>query len=157
MRAPFCFLWILLIITACSPSSELEGPFKVMRIIDGDTILINTNEKIRLSGIDTPEKEECHFQESKSRLEELILNKNIFLERDYTNKGRYGRLLRYVHLKNTEINSLMVLEGYAQVYDKYAYDTKKYSHLKKLEITPRELKRGVWSCQETIILTQQSL
>ena len=141
-----CYLIsILLIFTACT-SSELDGPFKVMRVIDGDTILINTNEKIRLSGINTPEKDECHFQESKSRLEELILNKEIFLEKDYSDKGRYGRLLRYVHIENREINSLMVLEGQARVYDKYAYDTKKYSKLKKLEIIAKKSKKGVWAC-----------
>tara|TARA_Y100000310_G_scaffold342902_1_gene448156 strand:- start:1604 stop:2065 length:462 start_codon:yes stop_codon:yes gene_type:complete len=145
---------LLLIFTACNHSYEIEGPFKVVRVIDGDTILINTNEKIRLSGIDTPEKDECHFQESKSRLEGLILNKEIFLERDYSNKGRYGRLLRYVHLGDLEINSLMVSEGQARVHDKYAYDTKKYSQLKKLELRPSKLKKGVWSCKETTTSNQ---
>jgi micrococcal nuclease len=152
MKIKFLIL-ISLFLVSCT-SSELEGPFKVVRVIDGDTILINTNEKIRLSGIDTPEKEECHFQESKSRLEELILNKEIFLEKDYSNKGRYGRLLRYVHLEDLEINSLMVSEGYAKVNDKYAHDTKKYSQLKKLELKPRKLKKGVWSCKETTISNQ---
>ncbi len=142
------YLIILLLLTSCTPSSNLEGPFKVIDVIDGDTLKLNTTEKVRLSGINTPEKKECHYQESKDKLKELTLKKEIFLEKDYTNKGKYGRLLRYVHTKDQDINKNLVLNGYARVYDKYAYDTKKYKELKELEHKARLQNLGVWACKE---------
>jgi micrococcal nuclease len=145
------YLLLLLILTSCSPSSNLDGPFLVIDVIDGDTLKIDSLEKIRLSGINTPEKKECHYQESKEKLNELVFNKSIYLEKDYTNKGRYGRLLRYIHTKDQDINKFLVLHGYAKVYDKYAYDTKKYKELKELEHIARLQKLGVWTCKETII------
>ena len=144
------YFLLLLLLTSCTPSSNLDGPFRVIKVIDGDTLKLNTTEKIRLSGINTPEKKECHYQESKDKLTELTLNKEIYLEEDYTNKGKYGRLLRYIHTKDQDINNYLVLEGYARVYDKYAYDTKKYKELKELEHKARLQKVGVWACKETV-------
>ena len=118
------YVLLLLFLTSCTPSSNLEGPFRVIDVIDGDTLKLNTSEKVRLSGINTPEKKECHYQESKDQLTKLVLMKEVYLEEDYTNKGKYGRLLRYIHTKNQDINKHLVLNGYAKVYDKYAYDTK---------------------------------
>jgi len=145
------YLILLLFLTSCTPSSNLDGPYLVIDVIDGDTLKIETSEKIRLSGINTPEKKECYYQEAKDKLTELTLNKTIYLEKDYTNKGRYGRLLRYIHTKDQDINKYLVLNGYARVYDKYAYDTKKYKELKELEHKARLQKLGVWTCNETII------
>lgn len=145
------YLLLLILLTSCTPSSHLEGPFTVIDVIDGDTIKIGSLEKIRLSGINTPEKKECHYQESKDKLNELVFNKSIYLEKDYTNQGRYGRLLRYVHTDNEDINKFLVLNGYAKVYDKYAYDTKKYKEFKELEHKARLQNLGVWTCKETII------
>mgnify|MGYP006424172801 FL=1 len=76
------YLLLLLVLTSCTPSSELDGPFLVIDVIDGDTLKIDSLEKIRLSGINTPEKKECHYQESKEKLNELVSNKSIYLEKD---------------------------------------------------------------------------
>ncbi len=141
---------LLLILTACTPSDELQGPFLVTKVIDGDTLEINTTERIRLSGINSPETGECYYQEAKDRLTKLILNKEIFLERDYTNKDKYKRLLRYIHLNNREINSQLIQEGYVKVYDKYASDTKKYTKLKEIEATAKSNSLGVWSCKDPL-------
>lgn len=137
---------LLLLMVACTPSNHLDGPFNVTRVIDGDTIVINTGEKVRLSGINTPEKKECYYEEAKNKLSDLVYGKKIYLERDYSNKGKYGRLLRYVHMNGKDINFILVREGYAKVYDKYAYDTKKYKEMKKEELNARNTKLGVWSC-----------
>ena len=141
---------LLILLTACTPTNELEGPFIVTKVIDGDTIEIDTQERIRLSGINSPETGECYYQEAKDRLTELILNKNIYLERDYTNKDKYKRLLRYIHLNNKEINSQLVKEGYVKVYDKYASDTKKYTQLKEIEKTAISNSLGVWNCKDLL-------
>jgi len=139
-------LLLLIFITACT--SNLEGPYKVTKVIDGDTIEIQAGEKVRLSGINSPESGECYYEQAKTKLENLIMDKEIYLERDKTNKGKYGRLLRYIHYKKTEINSLLVREGYAKVYDKYSYDTKKYKQLKQNESIAISKKLGVWKCKD---------
>lgn len=143
-------LIILIFISGCTAYTiyePKEGPFKVIKIIDGDTVDLNNSERVRLSGIDTPEIGECYYKEAKNKLEDLILNKDVFLERDISDKGRYGRLLRYIYVNNLLINSFLVKEGYAKVHDKYDYDIKLYKELKEVESTAKNNKLGVWGCK----------
>jgi len=88
----------------------------VTKIIDGDTLDIQDGTRIRLIGINTPEKGQPCFEEATERLEELVLGKEVCLERDKTDKGVYGRLLRHIFLDNTNINLLLVKDGLAHVY-----------------------------------------
>ena len=147
----FIIVLILLIfingcITGNFVSEEKEGPFKVTNVVDGDTLDLNNSERIRLSGINTPETGECYYQEAKERLEELVLNKDVTLEKDISDAGKYGRLLRYIYVNNLFVNSLLVEEGYARVYDKYKDDTKKYGELKDVEIIAKNNNLGIWGC-----------
>ena len=139
----------IILVSGCItvPSNSLEGPFLVTKVADGDTLTLNTTEKIRLSGIDTAEKDNCYYAEAKSRLTDLTLQKEVFLEKDITNRDKYRRLLRYVYLNNTNVNFLLVQEGYAQVYDKYSYDTKYYLKLKEIEAPAKEQRLGIWNCE----------
>ena len=150
------FIFILLtlfLISGCTtgnvtytPDTQKEGPYKVIKVVDGDTLDINTSERIRFSGINTPETGECYYQEAKNKLAELVLNKDIFLEKDISDTGKYGRLLRYVYIDDLLVNSFLVENGYAKVYDKYSYDTKRYDELKAVETIAIKNKLGVWSC-----------
>jgi micrococcal nuclease len=147
-------IFLLILISGCSITGEtiletqLEGPFIVTNVVDGDTVDLNNTERIRLSGINTPETGECYYQEAKDKLKELVLNKEVFLEKDISNKGNYGRLLRYIHIEKEIANDILVIEGYAKVYDKYKSDTKRYSQLKKLEALAIQNNLGVWSCKD---------
>ena len=128
---------------------ELEGPFSVTKVVDGDTLDLNNNQRIRMSGINTPETGECYYQEAKDKLADLILHKEVYIEKDRSDKDKYGRMLRYVYLNDTElilVNGVLVENGFARVYDKYKSDTRRYSQLKKLEDIAVEDKIGVWSC-----------
>ena len=73
-----------------------EGPFLVVKVTDGDTIDLSNGETVRFSGINTPEKGECYYNEAKQALTELVLDKEVFIERDMTNKDKYNRLLRSI-------------------------------------------------------------
>jgi len=141
-------LIILLIILLAGCTDKLEGPYKVIKVIDGDTIDLNNSRRIRFSGINTPETGECYYQEAKDKLESLILDKDVFLEKDRSDSGKYGRLLRYVYLENILVNSFLVENGYARVFDKYAHDTKKYDELKILESKAKNNNFGIWSCSD---------
>lgn len=147
-------LIFLILISGCTSGNvvkeiKFEGPFSVTNVIDGDTFDINTSERVRLSGINTPETGECYYQEAKNKLISLVLNKIIYLEQDKDNIDKYGRLLRYVYVNNTSINRLLVESGYAKVFDKYNETTKRYEEYKFYEYKAIEQNLGVWNCEKT--------
>lgn len=145
-------LFLLILLTSCTTgnvvlqNTEKEGPFLVINTVDGDTLDINSSERIRMSGINTPEKGDCYYQEAKDKLRELTLNKEVYLEHDITNKDKYGRILRYIYQDGKLVNSILVEEGYARVFDKYKNDTKRYLQLKRVEDTAIKSNLGVWNC-----------
>ena len=101
MKKPFIILILAaLLISSCTPTGQtikeeilvLDGPHLIINVVDGDTadVLINNKkERIRFSGINTPETGECYYQEAKERLEKLILDEYVYLEKDLTNKDKY--------------------------------------------------------------------
>ena len=88
-------------------SSDPDGRASVVRVIDGDTIVVQvggTEEHVRLIGIDTPETHkpgtpvECFGPEASAHLAELIPpGTRVRLERDRDTRDVYGRLLAYVY------------------------------------------------------------
>jgi micrococcal nuclease len=131
VRAPALILLVLsLTVTACGgdPSpSEPAGEATVVRVVDGDTIVVRLaggEEHVRLLGIDTPESVdprspvECFGEEASRRAQELLpAGSTVRLERDVEARDRYDRLLAYVHRADDElfVNLAMVEEGYATV------------------------------------------
>lgn len=83
----------------------------VTKVIDGDTVIIEEKYKIRLLGIDADELKEPCYEVAKSRLKELILNKQVILEKDQTDMDQYRRFLRYIFLDNQNINLQLIKEG----------------------------------------------
>lgn len=74
---------------------------KVEKVIDGDTIYSNKNEKIRIIGINTPEtgkKQEKLGKEAKKFAEKVLKGRKVYLEKDLDKTDQYGRELRYVWL-----------------------------------------------------------
>lgn len=91
--------------------------FNVTKVIDGDTIDIETGERVRLICIDTPEYYQNYYNEATEFLEDLILGKEVKLVKDVSEVGKYGRLVRYVYLRDgTFVNELIVKEGHGEVY-----------------------------------------
>jgi len=85
----------------------------VTKVIDGDTFLIEGGYPVRILGIDTDERGyPCYFS-AKERLEELILNKKVRLEKGSEDLDKYCRYLRYVFLKNENIGEKLLTEGLA--------------------------------------------
>jgi micrococcal nuclease len=108
-------------INSCSSYPELPDGAKklVTKIIDGDTFLIEGGYSVRILGIDADEREHSCFEAAKNRLEELILNKEVKLEKEKNDFDQYCRYLRYVFLpeenRKEEINIALQLvkEGLA--------------------------------------------
>lgn len=70
----------------------------VTRVIDGDTVEIDTGEHVRLIGIDTPERGECGYTRARRALTRMLEGERVVLENpgSVDDKDRYDRLLRYV-------------------------------------------------------------
>jgi len=112
----------------------------LIRVIDGDTIETNLG-KVRLLGINTPEKKEPYYQEANDFLMQYE-GKEIELERTIENKDKYGRLLRYVFYDGKFINEEILKQGLANFY---SYNEDKYtSKLKKAEEIARNEGKGLW-------------
>ena len=104
-----------------------EGVY-VSKVIDGDTFEMSDDTIIRLLCVDAPERGENGYSEAKDFLSNMILDKEVRLEKDISDKDEYGRLLRYVYvnISNIEIfvNQQVVQEDYAKIF-KYGDDTSK--------------------------------
>lgn len=83
------------------------------KVIDGDTIVVQGGDHIRLLGIDADEKDYPCYGAARARLEELVLGKAVSLEADSQDSDQYGRKLRYVFLNGKNINEEIVAEGLA--------------------------------------------
>jgi micrococcal nuclease len=99
-------------ISGSGQPAQLEQTI-VTKVIDGDTVIVEGGSSVRLLGIDTDEKGYPCFTPAKKRMEELVLGKQVYLERDLEDRDIYGRLLRYIFLGDRNICLQMVKEGFA--------------------------------------------
>ena len=141
----FKIFFLVLIINTLSFSKVLNASSS-LKIIDGDTIILNS-EKIRFYGIDTPEiKQTCTDNyghtyscgiRAKLELEKIISSKKISCIKK--TKDRYKRSISICYVDENDINSLMVKRGWALAYRKYS---KKYV---KDEAIAKLNNAGMWS------------
>lgn len=120
-------------------TQELQG--KVVKVIDGDTIRVldsaKQEYKIRLYGIDAPEKKQAFGNKAREYLASLIAGKEVkVLVKD---KDRYQRNIGLVELNGMDINKEMVKNGYAHAYTEYSED-----YISE-EADARAFKLGLWA------------
>lgn len=103
-----------------SHAESLSG--KVVGVSDGDTIIVldanNTQYKIRLSGIDAPEKVQAFGQKSKEHLSNSLFGKQV--EVTYTKTDKYGRTVGKVLVNDINANLEQIKCGFAWHYKEYA-------------------------------------
>lgn len=116
-RCEISFVCHLLASTAQADS--ISG--RVIRIADGDTITVldagRRQHKIRLAGIDAPEKAQPFGQRSKLNLSKLVFNKTVTVESD--KQDRYGREVGKVMVNGIDANLEQIKAGMAWWYEKY--------------------------------------
>lgn len=115
----------LLIIYCLKAEYEKE---EVVKVIDGDTVELSSGEKIRLFGIDAPEKGEPFFQEAKQALEEMVKGKRVVVEKE--GKDKYGRFLGYILLEGKVVNCELVKLGVVKIVEEKV----KYKCFPKIKI-----------------------
>jgi endonuclease YncB( thermonuclease family) len=142
----FLLLCCLFASTASCNDAKLDSSHKlygkVIGIVDGDTfdLLVNKNEiRVRLNGIDCPERRQPFYQQSKNALSELIFGKEVVVHSK--GKDRYKRIIGDVYAGNTFVNERMVALGYAWHFKKYSKDQR----LSSLEKEARQKQIGLWS------------
>jgi micrococcal nuclease len=121
----------------------------VERIVDGDTIRLANGESVRLVQIDTPELDggECYADEARTALQRLLpVGSTVRLERDprLDDVDRFGRLLRYVRFRGTNVNLELVRRGAAAPYF-YRGDEGRYAdQFLAAARTAKRHDRGLW-------------
>ncbi len=138
---------------ASAGTAELEYA-EVIKVIDGDTIQISDGEKVRYIGIDTPElngqkygrieKPECYAREALLKNHEFVYGKTVGLQRDKTDRDKYGRLLRYVYIDDVRINDELVRSGHAKAFI-FGDDRKYAEEIIAAEAEAKEGTVGMWS------------
>jgi micrococcal nuclease len=138
--------------------------FVVTHVVDGDTFVLDTKERVRLIGVDTPEKFissklkkdaerskkdiktiQKLGEQSSSYVRKMVEGKKVILKTDkYSAKqDKYGRLLRYVYLEDgTCINSKIIEDGYGNAYTSFKFE--KMDEYRQLEREARTNNRGLW-------------
>ncbi len=126
-------------------NTDLQNKEKtiVTKIIDGDTVVIQGGEHVRLLGIDTPEKGEPYYSDAKNYLETRVFMKEVYIESDAEDKDQYDRLLRYIWLDDSLVNLEIVQHGLAiaRFYDNMKYKTE----IQEAEALAINQKIGIWS------------
>jgi len=122
---------------------------RTVRVTDGDTIIIlsegNVQHKIRLQGIDAPERGQPFGTKAKNNLAAMIAGKAVSV--DYNKLDRYGRIVGIVFLNGKDICLEQIRAGLAWHYKKYqdeqsAADRKSYA---RAEVLAKQEMRGLWS------------
>jgi len=140
------------------PLEPLDGPFDVVRVVDGDTVRLAMpwgEESVRLIGIDTPETVhptkgvECYGPEASAFASRLMTGTTVWLEYDESQgqRDKYDRLLAYLWVTPTQFYNLAAVEeGYAT---EYTYNSA-YAHREDFlaaQAVARAERRGLWgSC-----------
>lgn len=85
-------------------------------VVDGDTIDVKGVGRVRLVGINTPEKDERGYLEAKNFVKKTCLGKTVYLDiDDAKHYDKYGRVLAVVYAGDVNINAALLKGGYADV------------------------------------------
>lgn len=143
--------------TSSKTNINISTAYEVVRVVDGDTLVINyngKNEKVRLIGVDTPEsvhpneEKNTEFGDEVSKHSKEMLNgKQVVLEFDVQERDKYGRLLAYVYLDGQMYNKLLLEKGYAKIAT-YPPNVKYVEDFTTIQEQARKNKVGLWAYEE---------
>ena len=140
-------LVLFLFLSNFANAKTIEG--LVVGVADGDTITVLDQQKntykIRLQGIDAPEKKQAFGEKSKQSLHDLVHSKQVRIE--YDKEDKYGRIVGKVTVDDVDICLQQLLLGMAWHYKKYqneqsVSDRALYS---ETELKSKSLKLGLWT------------
>lgn len=127
----------------CGPTTGV-----VARIVDGDTIELESGETIRYLMVDTPETfggVECYGEEAKQFNTDIAMGKEVTLEYDTECTDRFDRTLAYVSVGDREVNSLLVERGFACVLYIPPNGSERKTEFENLEDLAKQRNLGLWN------------
>jgi micrococcal nuclease len=127
---------------------------KVVRVIDGDTVELESGQRVRYLGIDAPELRrrtsqawvydpEPYAELARRRNVQLVEGRSVRLEYDRRIRDRYGRLLAYVYTEDGMVNAQLLEEGLAEVLvipPNSRYAERLHTHAQ----AAKQRRRGLW-------------
>lgn len=163
--------------TPIENKNETFEKAKVLYASDGDTIWVDIDgaqEKIRFVGVNTPElakdgnPAEFMAEEAKNFTSNSLKDKEIYLEKDVTDRDKYDRMLRYIWLEKPTanptkedfeektLNGILVKNGYAYS-NYYKPDTKYQKYLDEIEKSAQDKGLGIWSDPTNPIISEEKV
>ena len=145
--AAFLALWL-----GVAQAAGLSG--KVVRVSDGDSITVldsgNRQHKIRLMGIDAPEKAQPFGTKSRESLSSMVAGRHVTVA--WQKKDRYGRVLGVVFADGRDVGLIQIERGFAWHYKAYqrdqsAKDARGYA---EAEEASRSARRGLWADRKPV-------
>jgi micrococcal nuclease len=140
-RAAFLILFLFNAITLAADTGTFKG--RVTAVLDGDTIEVLKDKRpvrIRLFGIDSPERDQDFGTRARQFTSNKVFRKTV--EVVPVEKDQYRRLVAKVYINGKYLNQMIVAEGFAWWYKRYA---PKDVDLKEAENEARSSKKGLWS------------
>ena len=160
MSKHLCLAIAIVVGAACTTDAQLPSPdvsygspcgpsvATVARIIDGDTVELDTGDNVRYLLIDTPEStggaDDCYGEEAKEFNRSLVEGQTVSLYYDVECEDMYGRLLAYVYVGDREVNRLMIERGYACVLHIPPNGEQYVDQYEDLEDDARDAGVGMW-------------
>ncbi len=110
-----CSVLMVMLLQGLPVLAAQKDTFTVVRVIDGDTCVLENGERVRYLGINAPEEGDSYFEEATEANHNLVAGKEVRLEPQDPARDRGGRLLAYVFVSNVFVNEELVRQGYAHV------------------------------------------
>lgn len=152
--AGFAFAVLALIavsaVTRARPTRADEGLRRCVRVIDGDTIVLDGGERVRLIGVDTPETKDPrkpvqYFgREASAFTKRMVEGRSVRLERGWERTDKYGRTLAYVFRADDGLllNAVLLRDGYGHATTRFPHP--RMEEFRALERRARGAGRGLW-------------
>lgn len=142
-----CCCLLLILLTPLAQAETLLG--RVIAIADGDTLTIldatNQSHKIRLAGIDSPEKKQDFGQRAKTNLSTLAFGKSA--SADCRKRDRYQRQICVVSVAGKDVGLAQIRAGLAWWYKQYAREQTAQERMtyEQAEVAARARRLGLWA------------
>ena len=163
IRRPRPALFLLLLVLAMSArafdrppppggAGSHDGEIEIVFVADGDTVKAKWRggaEWIRLLRIDTPERDERGYVESRAALKAMVLSRPVaiaFEKRGVPERDDYKRLLAYLLADGENINVEMVRAGWSPFWTRYG-EGRHASQFRRAEAEARREGRGLWGME----------
>ena len=131
-------------------SYNSKGPYRVQRVVDGDTLLLEGGTRVRLLGVNTPETKHPGKPVDPLGLKAAeftrrhVEGRRITLRFDRERRDKYRRVLAYVYHGDWFLNEELIRAGYSRAETRFPYSTRMKKRFRAAESEARANRRGLW-------------